>query len=271
MSKIPFDQVNRLIDGSTGPYSTTTQKGRSANAGNEVANLFKKGVSLNNTDVKYAGIHSTNPYRGAVTTGTEYPNKVNISEALAYSTEALKGYDLNNDGIVYAADFGYPKRTQSTDPNIIGMPAPSAVGTTIDLNSDGKIDAGEMTAWTIYQDGQVIKVGGSGISMYSSHSVDGKVTAQEATFAKSELSRDPNEVKTKLQQIYNENNIAESKENFTMPPKRRRQYQPNPSPQPIQNSLMQMFQQLMQMLMSSFGGFNGGFGGGTRYPLNYNN
>ena len=253
MSKIPFDQVNRLIDGSTGPYSTQTQKGRSANAGNEVANLFRRGVNLDNFDIQYAGITNanSNPW------GAQYIPKVNTNSALAYSTEVLKGYDTNNDGIVYAADFGYPKRTPSSDPNIIGMPAPSAVGTTIDLNSDGKIDAGELTAWQIYQDGQTAKYGGSGISMYSSGSVDGQVTAQESSFAELELTRDPNAVKAELQKIYADNNIAEVKENFTMPPKRRGQYQPNPNPQPIQSSLMQMFQQLMQMLMGSFGGFGG--------------
>ena len=261
MSKIPFENANRLITGSTGPYSTQTQKGRSANAGNEVANLFRRGVNLDNFDVKYAGIDTMHVAGGYDTQGIYHPpvelKTVNTNSALAFSTEALKGYDTNNDGIVYAADFGYPKRTSSNDPNIIGMPAPSAVGTTIDLNSDGKIDAGELTAWQIYQDGQTAKYGGSGISMYSSGSVDGQVTAQESSFAELELTRDPNAVKAELQKIYADNNIAEVKENFTMPPKRRGQYQPNPNPQPIQSSLMQMFQQLIQMLMGSFGGFGG--------------
>ena len=73
MSKIPFDQVNRLIDGSTGPYSTQTQKGRSANAGNEVANLFRRGVNLDNFDVKYAGIDTMHVAGGYDTQGIYHP------------------------------------------------------------------------------------------------------------------------------------------------------------------------------------------------------
>jgi len=268
MSKIPFENANRLITGSTGPYSTQTQKGRSANAGNEVANLFRRGVNLDNFDVKYAGIDTMHVAGGYDTQGIYHPpvelKTVNTNSALAFSTEALKGYDTNNDGIVYAADFGYPKRTSSNDPNIIGMPAPSAVGTTIDLNSDGKIDAGELTAWQIYQDGMknLIQprpgiVDSTQAYMYDKTKLDGKITKEQANMAETHVSQNPNAVKAQLQQIYADNNIAEVKENFTMPPKRRGQYQPNPNPQPIQSSLMQMFQQLMQMLMGSFGGFGG--------------
>ncbi len=87
------------------------------------------------------------------------------------------------------------------------MPNPNSLkyGSTVDLNSDGKIDAGELSAWTIYQDGQdglsYIQQGEATTqvsrpaSAYNKNIVDGKVTEEQAKMAETELNRCPNAVK----------------------------------------------------------------------------
>ncbi|OGH98059.1 MAG: hypothetical protein A2039_07595 [Candidatus Melainabacteria bacterium GWA2_34_9] len=249
---------NYLIDGSKGPYDKKTNIGSAANSGNQVANLIKNGNfwQLKNSDIQYSNMNA----------GYDDPNiryfrapdpALSVNSGIAYSTEALKGYDTNKNGSVSVDEFNSfcvgkaLSKSPYSDPYIIGMPNPNSFkyGQTVDLNSDGKVDAGELTAWQIYQDG--IKEG-------EPHPVigqiDGKVTVDEAKLAEQEIIRDPSATKAALQQIYNEKNIATAQQNFVMPEKVWQRPPVNP-----QNMFMQIIQMLMQMLMGGFG-----FGGQQR-------
>ncbi len=92
--------LNYLIQGLKGPYDTNTQIGRSANAGNEVAELIKDDNlwRLVHSDVKYAGVDTF--------AGNGWSHKsVNINDSLAFSTEALTGYDKNGRRTVTVSEL----------------------------------------------------------------------------------------------------------------------------------------------------------------------
>jgi hypothetical protein len=133
----------------------------------------------------------------------------------------------------------------------------------IDLNGDGKISAGEFTAYTIYQDG--IKVCPSFAApapvIFDKSKVDGKVTSDEASIANDKLTKDPDAVKTALQGFYKDFGIADAQKNFKMPPKVQPAPTPKPSPQPnLQQLIMQLISMLLQRLMGRFGGQQKQFG-----------
>lgn len=253
--------LNYLIQGLKGPYDKNTSIGKAANAGNEVANLLKDDNlwRLVHSDIKYAGVDTF--------AGNGWSHKsVNINDSLAFSTEALTGYDKNGDGTVTTEEFNavYIGRIGADKPEgVQWMPNPNALkyASTVDLNSDGKIDAGELSAWTIYQDGQdglsyaqqggTTTSGSRPASAYNRNIVDGKVTEEQAKMAETELCRDPNAVKATLKRIYSENNIAEKEETFEMPEK-----VDDPKPPVCNNN--KLLKLLMMLIRMMFGGFGGG-------------
>ena len=252
-----------LIDGSKGPYSKNTNIGRSANAGNEVASLLKSRSSnlLANADIKYTNQLPQIMWANGVMPPEEVSKaNVNISGALAYSTEALKGYDVNGDGTISVAEFA-KDNSVPRGVNLLlseeGVAKSNAKAKALDLNNDGKIDAGEFSAYTIYQDGVkhdvtgIAQVGFIYGTVYDKDKVDGEVTAEEAKMANKELETHPDYVKSQLQQIYQKNKIAETQETFKMPKKIK-----TPKRPPVQDFMQQLMQMLMKLL--GFGGSNTG-------------
>lgn len=227
--------LGSLIDGSKGPYDKNTSIGKSANAGNEVANLIKSGQAykLSNTDIQYARteqVFESNCKDPNCTSMHVHQmvtkNKVNTNDALAYSTEALKGYDINGDGSVSVEEFATDRSSPAGTYALLseeGVAKANLKAKALDLNDDGKIDAGEYSAYTMFQDGQTINqtfvYDPNNHPYFGKNIVDGKVTANEAKLAEQELNRDPNAVKATLKQIYADNNIAEAQKTFVMPEK----------------------------------------------------
>ncbi len=260
--------TNYLINGNSGPYKTNTQAGCSANAGYKFANLSENDLwQLKNSNIKYSNIFCNGD-----------DSTINTNATLAYSTEALKGLDKNDNGSVSVSEvnnFYYSKLTSRDPdgPHLLGAPDPDSikVGNAIDINSDGKVDKGEWSAWMIYQDGQeglshIPEYIDAPDSRYNKALVDGKVTTAEAMMAESEANANPNAVKAKLQEIYNDNNIEETEDNFKMPPKKT----DNTGYPRNNNNMMQLLMMLLQMMMGGSGGFGGLFGGLFGFSTNSN-
>ena len=234
------------ITGQNGPYNKYTSVGRSANAGNEFASLADTSLwKLKNSDVTYSTVFSSG-----------YGKQVNINNTLAYSTEALKGIDANKDGITTTAEVNqfYFNKAKAQDPNadvtIKGFADLSTFkqGQAIDLNCDGKVDAGEWSAWNIYQDGLHTGYDSSGniTALSDKRHLNGTVTTQEAKLAEEQADSDPNAVKTQLQSIYNINKIADAQTKFTMPAKVSQCGQ-------NQNYMQQLLNYIMMILRGGFG------------------
>jgi len=255
---IGFQWSNNLINGSTGPYDNKTGQGKSANAGIIFANLLKNRNlwQLNNSTVQYSNMN------GGYDNGQQYVKapdpQLSVKSALAFSTEALKGYDTNKTGVITRYEFSKGLASGGSDADALKY------GKTVDLNDDGKIDAGELSAWQIYQDGQTVNqtfvYDPNNKPYFGKNSVDGKVTAYEAKMAKEQVKADPDKVKTELQKIYTDFDIENVKKDFTMPEKATEtppveENPPVTPPATPKNNFAQMFAILIQLLMRSFGGF----------------
>jgi len=254
---------NPFIYGDYGPYgnwpNNLSQTSKSANAGYRVAHSSLTGINQSNNfqGVKYSQVNQN--FFGSYDPANPLHKCLNDRAALAYSTEALKKYDKNGDGIVTTDEFGQYKPGQTgpyttEDFNVTGGNAAKA----IDLNGDGKISAGEYAAYTIYQDG--LKNG----NQFNNNNVDGTVTQNEAQLANTQLQQNPDAVKTQLQSIYKDFNLANAENTFTMPNK----VQSDPTNQtPINQFGNQNIMQMLLMLMQNMFGFGGQQNTGNYYNL----
>jgi len=267
---------NPTISGSYGPYGNwpdnLSQSQKSANAGYKVANSVLSGI---NQSDKFQNVqYSQRYYTGLLFENEESQNSsvlLDKGSALAYSTEALKSYDKNKDGTVTANEFNnvFVDQISNHDNKAIGMPNPSSIkaGATVDLNGDGKIDAGEYTAYTIYQDGVSNYGYGSNWNgtTFNKDNVDGKIDANQAYRANQQLQHDPDIVKADLQNIYTSFGIEQAQKNFVMPLKEGEDPVVTPDP-PITKPKNQDFMQLIMMLLMMMFSF-----GGQRQQQNYSN
>jgi len=258
--------ANPLINGSYGPYGNwpdkLTQDQKSANAGNKVANSILSGInqidSRTNKTIVYSDMNGA--YDDPNRRYFRAPDpELSTKSALAYSTEALTKYDKNKDGVVSTNEFGQYKPGQTGEYttqefNETGDRSAKA----IDLNNDGKIDAGEYTAYTIYQDGATNY--GYGFNWdgttFDKDKVDGKVTKEEAQRANKELKNSPGTVKSDLQEIYKSFGIADAQKNFKMPRKEGEEPVDDTDP-PVTQPKNQDFMQIILMLMMMMFGFGG--------------
>ncbi len=227
------------ITGSKGSYDKSTSIGKSANAGNELGTILSGSSAwkAKNSNITY----STMDGAAEGSTGVKL---VNINNALAFSTEALIGFDKDEDDSVTVAEFNKGIAAKNSSPFASSIDSSSLkFGETVDLNSDGKIDAGEYSAWTVYQDGMNKTNNDDSYNADAAQYLrDGKVTASESKQAESLVTADSDTVKTELQAIYDSNKIAEVKEDFEMPDK---------VESTSSNNMMQILMMLIQMM---FGG-----------------
>ncbi len=114
----------------------------------------------------------------AVTYAPYDPNtgKYSIAKGLEHSANYLSVFDRNGNG-----------RTETNE-----MPVTEQH---LDLNNDGVFSAGEHLAYNMFKD--------------STGNMDGQLTKQEIFNGNLLNQQDPNYVKSKVQQIYNQHNLAQ--------------------------------------------------------------
>lgn len=167
----------KIINGSKGPYNNKSAEGRGANAGHNVAKLFKKNKldEIVNSEIQY-------------TTVDEKTGKLSIAGGLAYSVNSSKPLAdkdgnvpvLKNNPYIDVADFTGPE----------GKP-------------DGVITPGENLAYAIFQDTSV--------------NPDGKVTPGEVKKTNLLITFVPEFIKSRMKTIYEGHNLAKREKEFKMP------------------------------------------------------
>lgn len=138
--------MGTLINGNYGPYDKSTDLGKSANAGYEVARNIKNGSIFKNGIPDIQVFQKNEEGYSILKTG------------LAYGKEELKAHDLNDDNKI--TKFEYSMTTGKAvmaggaceDEAVAHMRGAEALFTKIDINNDGFITAKENLALTMFQD-----------------------------------------------------------------------------------------------------------------------
>lgn len=201
-----------LIDGSYGPYDTTTPEGQGANAGFAIAELTKSGFSVFEKDIKYASSDD---------------KEWSVDSSLAFSHEALKTLDSNGNSVVDKDDDYWAnivsqykninivsqyKNIKGFNPALLtnGELDKTKIFNQFDLNDDDKIDEAEYASFLRLQD--VIKG-----ENYRGTLRDGIITPDEREMTFYMLLSPLGD--NILNNIFEKNKCKEALEKFKMPEK----------------------------------------------------